>query len=351
MTRMWLRGCVAGVAAIATLALGVQFLVIEPADSAADRAAQAAAAREAELLAELLRHGGAVGGDARVASASARFPGGGGVGIVGDGRVVWVPASSTAAAASALRVRILLLAGTGLAAVAGWALWAGITRRRGAERVARRQVETIGMVAHDLRGPLTGIALAADRLVRTELPAPRAAAHAAIERECERLQVIADDILSVCCDTVEQVGDRGDERLADVLDDVAARVRGAHGCDVVIAADPTARYLRADRRLARAVANVAENAARHSPAGQPVHLRAVADGDAVELVVEDGGTGFAPSFQVAAFCRGRRGGRAGLGLTSARRMMDLLGGSLGIGTRTGGGAVVSLRVPRRSAPR
>ena len=352
MTRSWLRGCVATVASLATLAVGVQFLVIEPADSAAAGAARTAAAREAAALAELLRHGGAVRGDARVASATARLPRGGGIGVVGDGRVVWVPAASTAAAASALRERILLLAGSGAAAVGGWALWAGIARRRTTERAARRQVETIGMVAHDLRGPLTGITLAADRLVRTELPAQRTAARAVIARECDRLQTIADDILSVCCDNAERIGNRCEEEsLADLLEDVAARVRVAHGCDVIVAADPAARILRADRRLARAVANVAENAARHSPSGQPVHLRAVADDDDVEVVVEDAGPGFAPAFRVVAFCRGIRGGRAGLGLTSSRRMVELLGGSLGIGTRAGGGAAVSLRVPRRSASR
>lgn len=351
MTRSLVRGGAAAVAAVATLTIAVQFLVVEPVGTAADRAARVAAAREAAVLAELVRHGGAVRGSARVASAASGLPRtGGGIGLVGDGRVVWVPAASTTSAAAMLRGRLFLLAGSAVAAVGGWGLWAGIVRRRGADRAARRRLEIVGMVAHDLRGPLSGITLAADRLAATDLPAAQAAARAAIGRECGRLQVIADDILSVCCDVDEVADRRGEELLTDVLEDVAARVRGAYDHAVVVHAGPDVRHLKAHRGLARAVANAAENAARHSPPGQPVHLRAVADGGAVEVLVEDAGPGFAPDFGIAAFRRGVDGGRAGLGLSSSRRMIERLGGSLGLGARAGGGAAVSLRVPRRDGP-
>ena len=346
--RLWVRGVVATAASMATLAIAVQFLVIEPVAITGSQSARAAAAREAALVAAVVRAGGVPIEGATLTRPPAPLPRGGGVAAVGDGRLVWMPSRPMPALVPALRWRVLLLAGCGVAGVAGWALWAGAIRRREADRAAQRQVETIGMVAHDLRSPLTGIQLAADRLARSDVPAARVAAQAAIMRECQRLEVIADDILSVCCTTATTDECRPQESISDVLEDVAARVRVAHDCDVIVDASLDARRLRADRQLARAVANVVENAARHSPPGCPVRLRAVLDSDTIEVVVEDAGNGFEPSFRIGAFARGVRAGRAGLGLASSRRILEQLGGSLGIGMRVGGGAAVSLRVPRRS---
>jgi len=347
--RPWVRGGVAIVAALATLTIGVQVLVIEPMGQAADQAARTAAAREAAQAAATVRAGGVPADGVVLQSRETRSLGGGGIAASGDGRMVWVPQRSTKQFVAALRLRLILLAVSAAIAVAGWTLWAGVIRRRDEEQAARRRVETIGMVAHDLRSPLTGIALAADRLARADIPAGRVAARAAIERECERLLGIADDILAVCCDSTARHANGTEESLSDVLEDVAARVRTAHGCPVVVEANLEARRLRADRRLARAVANVVENAARHSPPGHEVRLSAAVADDAIELVVEDAGEGFAPTFEVAAFRRGLRGGTAGLGLASSRRIVHRLGGSLLIGDRLGGGAMVSLRLPRRGA--
>jgi len=349
--RLWMRGVVATVASLATLAIAVQVLVIEPVTITGSQTARTAAAREAALVAAVVRAGGNPVEDAIVTRSAARMPRGGGIAAVGDGRLVWMPVRTIPALAAALRWRVLLLAGCGVAGIAGWALWAGVVRRRAADLAAQRQVATIGMVAHDLRSPLTGIQLAADRLAQTDVPAARVAAQAAITRECQRLQVIADDILSVCCTAAAPDQRWPEESISDVLEDVAARVRVAHGCDVIVDANLDARRLRADRELARAVANVAENAARHSPPGCPVRLRADIHDDTIEVVVEDAGKGFDPTYRIGAFARGIHAGRAGLGLASSRRILERLGGSLGIGAGVGGGAAVSLRVPRRSASR
>ena len=348
--RPWVRGGVAVVASLATLTVAVQVLVVEPTTDAASRAARVSAAREAALTAAIVRAGGVPRDGAELLPATTRPRQGGGTALVGDGRAVWVPERVSAQLAADLRARVLLLGASAVIAVTGWALWAGSIRRRDAERMARLQVETIGMVAHDLRSPLTGIALAADRLAGDGVPAARVAARAAIDRECARLLATAEDILSVCCDTAAHSDDDVGESISDVLEDVAARVRDAHGCAVIVDADLATRRLSADRGLARAVANVAENAARHSPPGCAVRFVAAVDDDTIELAIEDGGNGFDPAFRVSPFRRGVRGGRAGLGLASTRMIVERLGGSLRIGDRLGGGASVSLRVPRRGVP-
>ena len=347
--RRRVRALVGIVAALATIAVAVQMLVLEPIDRSARAAARSAAAREAALAAAIVRQGGAAPVGARIVPKGIEPVRAGGVGSAGDGRIVWVPVASTAEFAGDVRRRVALVAGIAVLAVTGWALWAGLVRRREAERDTRRQLEIVAMVAHDLRSPLTGIGLAADRLTRTELPAARAAARAAIDRECARLAGVADDILSISTLAVGSTSTT--DALSNVLEDVARRVRAETGRELTVEVDASARVAPADVRVARVVANLAENAARHSPAGRPVRLRATVVDGAAEVVVEDDGSGFAPSFAISAFARGEDGGRAGLGLASSRRIVEVLGGTLRIGRAAAGGAVVSLRVPPPGAAR
>jgi signal transduction histidine kinase len=228
-------------------------------------------------------------------------------------------------------------------------LWAGLGRRRERGREARRRIETVGMVVHDLRGPLTGIGLAAERLRRDCPPPVRERACAAIDRECGRLGGIVDDLLTLCAERAATSPECAPHSLVDVLDDVAERLRTREGCTVVVDADPSLRATPADGQLTRAVGNIAENAARH--AAERVRICARQSADGLEIVIDDDGEGFAPGFAPAAFRRGAAGGSAGLGLTSARQAVERLGGSLRLGRRAGGGAAISLRVPLRGVPR
>ena len=349
MTRGHLRALAAVVAALATLVVAVQFLVIEPTVAAAQRSATAGAAREAALAAALGDQGLPLPAGAEAAPAGTPPPAGVGVAATADGRVVWVQPSADGGLAVALRGRMALVTAAGVLTVMGWMLWAGLGRRRERGREARRRIETVGMVVHDLRGPLTGIALAAERLRRDCPPPVRERACAAIDRECGRLGGIVDDLLTLCTERAATSPERAPDSVADVLDDVAERLRTREGCTVVVEADPLLRGLPADGQLTRAVGNVAENAARH--AAERVRICARRSAEGLEIVIDDDGEGFAPGFAPTAFHRGVAGGSAGLGLTSARRAVERLGGSLRLGHRTGGGAAISLRVPLRGAPR
>jgi signal transduction histidine kinase len=239
------------------------------------------------------------------------------------------------AIAHLLRWRLAAAAGAAALGVAGWSLWAGAVQRR----AVSRRTAIVGMVAHDIRGPVTGIGLAAARL------AP-CAERAAIERECARLASLADDLLDACADA-DRVNAASDEPLCELLEDVSRRVHGATGRAVSVRVDPPLRRALADRSLARAIGNVAENAARHARRA-PVEITARRVGGAIEIEVVDDGNGFEDGFAVHPFRRGRTPGRAGLGLASAARIAGRVGGSLAIGGR--GGGCVAVRVPEQ-APR
>ncbi|MGI8903678.1 MAG: sensor histidine kinase [Solirubrobacteraceae bacterium] len=100
-------------------------------------------------------------------------------------------------------------------------------------------------------------------------------------------------------------------------------------------------------RLGRAVNNLLDNAARHSPPGGAVEV--VVDAGGVR--VRDHGPGVAPEdlpcvfdrFFRGANSRGRQG--SGLGLAIVRQVAEQHGGSATVANATGGGAIFSLRLP------
>jgi two-component system sensor histidine kinase KdpD len=107
--------------------------------------------------------------------------------------------------------------------------------------------------------------------------------------------------------------------------------------------------------IAQALANLLENAARHSPPGAEILVEATrrpGSGDEVEIAVSDSGPGVPPDqreriFEL--FHRGADGGRAGLGLAIAKAFTEAHGGRIGVGTARGGGARFTLTAPTASS--
>ena len=99
---------------------------------------------------------------------------------------------------------------------------------------------------------------------------------------------------------------------------------------------------------------VLENAARHAPPGSTVRVDGAADDDGVELVVADDGPGFPPDsrsklFEPFAMATGA--GSSGIGLAISRSIVEAHGGTITAGDAPGGGAVVTIALPRApSAP-
>jgi hypothetical protein len=112
-------------------------------------------------------------------------------------------------------------------------------------------------------------------------------------------------------------------------------------------------------RIRQLVANLLDNASRHSPAGGTVHVSASAVADGWVLVIRDEGPGIAPADRERVFERfgtltdpardatGGSGGGTGLGLAIARWVTDLHGGSISFVDPPPGtsGAVVRVDLP------
>jgi signal transduction histidine kinase len=102
----------------------------------------------------------------------------------------------------------------------------------------------------------------------------------------------------------------------------------------------------------RVLVNLVENAAKYAPGSAPIELTAERDGPTIAIRVSDRGPGIPPHDVARVFepfnrteSRAPDVGGSGLGLSIARRLAELQGGSLTHEERVGGGSVFTLRLP------
>ncbi|MFQ6173078.1 DUF4153 domain-containing protein [Oryzobacter sp. R7] len=219
----------------------------------------------------------------------------------------------------------------------------------------RRQL--VATVSHELRTPLTAQRALLENLVDGVVRPDDEALRAALQQS-ERLSALVTDLLDLSrIDAgaaplaVEEV------EVADLLRAAVAEasvdgrpvrvVDSVEPADLVVHADPA--------RLAQLVANLVDNAVRHSPAGGAVALAARANGsDRWVLEVRDEGPGIPAERAEKVFERFGSGddasGGTGLGLAIARWVAELHGGDLAaVPTPAGAtGAVLRADLPRRA---
>ena len=145
-----------------------------------------------------------------------------------------------------------------------------------------------------------------------------------------------------------------DELLGAALARLDSKLAG-HPVEVLLPPDLPDVYVDAPL-VTQLFANLLENAARHTPAGTPVLVRAAADGDWLEVLVDDAGPGLPdgdPERLFAKFQRGREQGNtggAGLGLAICRAIVTAHGGTIRAGPRPGAGARFRFTLPAAEAP-
>jgi PAS domain S-box-containing protein len=212
-----------------------------------------------------------------------------------------------------------------------------VTREREEEQYQRF---LMGIVGHDLRGPLSAIALSTDVLLKDEDLTERQAKLALrIHASAARLEGIAHDLLDL---TRSRAGQRIpiDRRSAD-LSEIAREVIGE-----AEAANPGRRFVLEKAgdtagdwdpaRLAQALSNLVRNAAAYSPAGTPVVVRCIEERDGVSVEVENQGVPIDAELLAHIFEPFRRGRRPdarnrtglGLGLFIAREIAHAHEGSI-----------------------
>lgn len=208
----------------------------------------------------------------------------------------------------------------------------------------------LASVSHDLRTPLASIRALAD-----EMPASPTAQRE-IVAQVERLERMIRGILDF---SRIKSGPTEPPELNVVEDLIGAALRQADGIlrgRVVRAEIHDDGVLLAQFRFGdtlRALTNLIENAARHTPVQSPIEVRAHSNGALVEISVVDCGPGLPAGEEERVFLPFYRpagappdGGNAGLGLAIARRIVEQQGGTLTYRARDHGGSAFTLTLPQ-----
>jgi PAS domain S-box-containing protein len=227
------------------------------------------------------------------------------------------------------------------------------TARRN-ERVAEMG-HLVGAVAHEVRNPLFVISASFDALqIRMGEVDEIVATHLRNLREqIERLSALMHDLLEYGKPPEMQVSVAPLERAISEAMAGAAPLALSDSIALVNDFPRDLGFILMDRaRLARAIRNLLENAIHHTPSGGTVTIR----GGVIEhsmrhwiwCSIEDSGPGFGavdPSRVFEPFFSKRPSG-TGLGLSIVQRTIEMHGGRIFAANREGGGAKMTLELPR-----
>lgn len=226
--------------------------------------------------------------------------------------------------------------------------------------VDRQRRELVANVSHELRTPLAALCALLENLVDGVAEPDPVALRAALG-QAERLTALASDLLDLA-----RV-DAGEARLSstrvpvrELLEQAVseAQVAGRRIAFEVRVTPPALTVLADPARLRQLVANLLDNASRHSPAGGVVRVTAQDTGAGWRLEVTDEGPGVPAADRDRVFERfgtltdAEGGGGTGLGLAIARWVADLHGGSIHFvdPEPPGPGARVRVDLPNEPAP-
>lgn len=206
----------------------------------------------------------------------------------------------------------------------------------------RRKDEFLALLAHELRNPLAPIRNAMQYL-RLKAPPDAAQQNARdiIERQVKHLIRLVDDLLDISRISSGKISLQKERvSLALIVTNAIEVSRPLiesenHQLTVTLPAEPV--YLDADlTRLAQVLQNLLNNAARYTPPGGKIELRAEFDGQQVVIRVTDTGIGiprhmlshvFDMFTQVDRSIERSTGG-LGIGLTLVQRLVELHGGNV-----------------------
>ncbi|GAA3881521.1 ATP-binding protein [Saccharothrix violaceirubra] len=196
----------------------------------------------------------------------------------------------------------------------------------------RQRRELIANVSHELKTPITALQNVLENIIDgVSQPDTLRTALA----QTERLGRLVTELLDLSrIDAGAHPLDLAEFDVEEFLAAVVAEASvSAQRARFTVSVSPPGATAVGDRaRLHQVVANLLDNADRHSPPGGEVRVRASV-GTELVLEVSDDGPGIAPEDRERVFERFTRGGRAagggtGLGLNIARWVVDLHGGTI-----------------------
>jgi signal transduction histidine kinase/CheY-like chemotaxis protein len=212
--------------------------------------------------------------------------------------------------------------------------------REQAERASRGKDEFLGMLAHELRNPLSAIS-ASVALLEAKNATPQTNQHAqeVLKRQVRQMSMLVNDLLDAARASSGKLTLReADVELAQVVGSVVQAFKNSGRTrHLAVSSSLQPVRVRGDAmRLEQVVANLLDNAAKFTPPGGQVHITLVATDEEATLTVRDTGAGITPAllrdlfdpFTQAHAGLDRARGGLGLGLHVVKGLVELHGGSV-----------------------
>jgi len=206
------------------------------------------------------------------------------------------------------------------------------------EEVDRQRRDLVANVSHELRTPITALQAKLENVADGVEPADPETVETMLA-QVERLGRLVAQLLDLS--RLEAQAEPFDKRpfgVRDLLEQAAreARLHVPEGVELRVEAEDDAVASGDPERVHQVVANLVENAVRHSPVPGTITLTGHADNGHVVIEVADEGPGIPADEAERVFERFYRpdpsraapSGGAGLGLSIARWIVDLHGGSI-----------------------
>jgi two-component system CheB/CheR fusion protein len=225
------------------------------------------------------------------------------------------------------------------------AIFRSITERKRADRqvqeAVRRRDQFLAMLSHELRNPLGAIATASALLKSDGSQASRPKLLDVVDRQTQQMGHLLDDLLEVTRVTENKIELR--RRVVDLraviqeATDAVQAVMKARGLTFEVCSPAEPLYVHGDpTRLQQIQVNLLSNAAKYTEKGGHVALHAQRDGDSAVIRIKDNGVGIAKDmldsvfelFVQSARTLDRSAGGLGVGLTLARSLVSMHGGSI-----------------------
>jgi signal transduction histidine kinase len=236
-------------------------------------------------------------------------------------------------------------------------------KSRQLEAASRHKSEFLANMSHELRTPLNAVIGFSEVLLQRmfgDLNAKQDEYLKDIHSSGQHLLSLINDILDLSkIEAGRMELAPAPFHLPSALDYAVTLVKeraARHGIALVLDLDPRLGDIVGDeRKVKQVLLNLLSNAVKFTPEGGRIALKAGQKGGAVEIAVTDTGVGIAPEDQAAIFEEFRQVGHdetrkqegTGLGLTLARKFVELHGGRIWVESQPGRGSTFTFTLPAR----
>ncbi|UUP17333.1 response regulator [Nitratireductor thuwali] len=231
-----------------------------------------------------------------------------------------------------------------------------------AQSADKAKSEFLANMSHEIRTPMNGVMGMAELLARTELDQRQSMFVDVIVKSGTALLTIINDILDFSkIDAGQLTLETGPFRLGEAIEDVATLVSprvAEKDLELIVRVDPAlpASMIGDMGRFRQVATNLVGNAVKFTERGHVlVDVSGSVEGDVAKVTVrvEDTGLGIPAEMQKAVFDKfaqvdassTRRHEGTGLGLAIASRLVELMGGEMGLESRVGKGSVFWFTIP------